>query len=92
MVHVVKTITFFGYFINRVSELAGAKISTGNPNLVDISDANRPSKLAERYNELYDNDWADAFALLTENGIDEKLCIDKLREVLMVCTFIDKLL
>lgn len=69
--------------LNRVSELAGAKLSAGNPNLVDISDENRPTKLAERYTELYDNDWTDAFAVLTDAGNDDQQAIDTLHKVLI---------
>ena len=68
----------------RLSELAGAKLSVGNPNLVDISDENRPTKLAERYNELYDNEWTDAFSVLTDSGDDDVQVINKLRNIFMV--------
>ena len=31
-----------------------------NPNIVDLSDNNRPTKLAEVFGEIYDNEWTDA--------------------------------
>ena len=41
----------------RLSELAGAKLTEGNPNIADLSDKNRPTNLAENFSELYDNEW-----------------------------------
>ena len=73
-----------GFDIVRVSELAGAKLSAGNPNLVDISDENRPTKLAERYSELYDNAWTDAFGVLIDSGYDDTKAIDILLNFLKV--------
>ena len=34
---------------------------TDNPNIADLSDSNRPTKLAESFSELYDNEWTNAF-------------------------------
>ena len=75
---------YFFFVDFRVSELAGAKLAAGNPNLVDISDENRPTKLAERYNELYDNDWTDAFDTLTAKGQTDEMVIKTLKDILMV--------
>lgn len=48
----------------------GSKLSEKNPNITDLSDSNRPTKIAEKYSELYDNEWTDALETLTsENGI-----------------------
>lgn len=43
------------------SKEAGERLRKDNPNLTDLSDANRPTKLAEKHSELYDNEWTDAF-------------------------------
>ena len=45
----------------RLSKLAGAKLTVDNPNIADLSDEKRPTKLAEEFAELYDNEWTDAF-------------------------------
>ncbi|XP_053398962.1 uncharacterized protein LOC123556765 [Mercenaria mercenaria] len=45
----------------RLSKLAGAKLTLDNPNIADLSDQKRPTKLAEEFAELYDNEWTDAF-------------------------------
>ena len=51
-----------------MSAIAGAKLTDNNPNITDLSDENRPTKLAEKYCELYDNEWTEAFAFLTEHS------------------------
>ncbi|XP_052797143.1 uncharacterized protein LOC128229321 [Mya arenaria] len=52
----------------RLSKLAGDKLTKDNPNIADLSDRNRPTKLGEMYSELYDNEWTDAFEGLTKGG------------------------
>ena len=76
---------FFYIIYLRLSELAGARLLDGNPNIADLSDINRPTKLSEQYSELYDNEWTDAFSYLTEQeGLDEKRAIQILLTVLQV--------
>ena len=41
--------------------MAGTKLTYNNPNIADLSDEKRPTKLAEEFSELYDNEWTDAF-------------------------------
>ena len=65
-----------------MSELAGAKLTAGNPNVVDLNDQNRPTKLAERYMELYDNTWTDAFSALNDAGCDDEKAISILLQIL----------
>ncbi|XP_062576345.1 myosin-9-like [Saccostrea cucullata] len=52
---------------NRLSQLAGAKLTEGNPNIADLSDKNRPINLAEKFSELYDNEWTDALEEIMDN-------------------------
>ncbi|WAQ99469.1 hypothetical protein MAR_023842 [Mya arenaria] len=52
----------------RLSKLACDKLTKDNPNIADLSDRNRPTKLGEIYSELYDNEWTDAFEGLTKGG------------------------
>ncbi|MDP0588629.1 MAG: hypothetical protein QS748_05310 [Candidatus Endonucleobacter bathymodioli] len=47
------------------SSFAGNKLTGGNPAVADLSDPCRPTKLAERFNELYDNDWTELLDLFT---------------------------
>lgn len=52
--------------------MAGERLTDGNPNIADLSDKNRPTKLAEMYSELYDNEWTNAYELLTKDGETEE--------------------
>ena len=51
----------------------GQKLTDNNPNIADLSDRNRPTKLAERYVELYDNQWTDAFEIIYNNNDNETI-------------------
>lgn len=48
-----------------------------------MSDKNRPQKIGEKFNELYDNEWTDVLDILSET-MDEKVAVLKLRAVLEV--------
>jgi len=39
----------------------GAQRLHKNPNILDLSDKDRPTKLAEVFGEIYDNEWEDVF-------------------------------
>ena len=58
----------------------------GNVNIADLSDPNRPTKLAEQFSELYDNDWTDAFEEL--GALEEEERIKFLLKILQVRKFI----
>ncbi|XP_069130507.1 uncharacterized protein [Argopecten irradians] len=75
------------YLRQRFSKLAGAKMTEGNPNIADLSDPNRPTNLATKYRELYDNEWTNAYEKLTEGNFsyDEKKTITLLRSILVEC-------
>ncbi|XP_060608167.1 uncharacterized protein LOC132760245 [Ruditapes philippinarum] len=45
----------------RLSTLAGHKMQDGNPNITDLSDPFRPTKLAEKFREVYDEEWTRSF-------------------------------
>ncbi|WAQ99631.1 hypothetical protein MAR_024004, partial [Mya arenaria] len=67
----------------RLSKVMGQKLTDNNPNIADLSDKNRPTKLAERYSELYDNQWTDAFEIVNNQLHDEKSTIDSLSNILL---------
>ncbi|XP_069131552.1 uncharacterized protein [Argopecten irradians] len=52
--------------LTRLSKIAGTKLVHGNPAITDLSDTNRPTKLSEKYSELYDNEWTDALEELMD--------------------------
>ena len=47
--------------LNRLSRFAGEQLTRGNPNIADLSDPNRPTKVAEKWNLLYTDEWLDAY-------------------------------
>lgn len=55
-----------------------------NPQICDLSDQNRPTKLGEMYSELYANEYTDAFEGLTAAGYEELEAIETLRLTLLV--------
>ena len=56
-----------------------------NPNIADLSDTNRPTKIAEKFSELYDNEWTEAYMDLTQNQkLDERKTIDMLYDLVLV--------
>jgi len=62
-----------------------AKLTDNNPNIADLSDLNRPTKLAEQLSELYDNTWTDLFENLTEqNELDDQKAVEAILELFKV--------
>lgn len=72
----------FGFF--RLSAYAGEKLRLNNPGLADLSDENRPNKLAEKFSELYDNAWTDALESLADTNQNEESQIQYLLQTLRV--------
>ncbi|XP_053399063.1 uncharacterized protein LOC123556866 [Mercenaria mercenaria] len=68
---------------SRLSKSMGDKLTDNNPNIADLSDKNRPTKLAERYQEIYDNEWTDAFETLDEIYQNEEKTTSILIHILM---------
>lgn len=63
----------------------GDKLTDNNPNIADLSDKNRPTKLAERYAEIYDNEWTNAFETFQQGDEDEEeKIVSLLISILMV--------
>ncbi|XP_060070149.1 uncharacterized protein LOC132550152, partial [Ylistrum balloti] len=61
--------------LNVISEIAGNRLKSNNPAIADLSDKNRASKLAEKFSELYDNEWTDVVEVLrtikSNNSVQE---------------------
>ena len=62
----------------------GNKLGDNNPDIADLSDKNRPTKLAEKNMELYDNEWTDAFEVFQTYYRSEEETIGKLLQMLQV--------
>ncbi|XP_060588985.1 uncharacterized protein LOC132744325 [Ruditapes philippinarum] len=75
--------------LHRLSELASSRLRHNNPDIADLSDENRATKLAEKLSELYDNEWTDLFEATKHcktKCIDEDRCIaEGLRDILQYC-------
>ena len=72
------------FLFGRLSEIAGSRLKFNNPGITDLSDDNRPNKLAEKFSELYDNEWTEAFEDLGCGGIGEVEIIERLLGLLEV--------
>ncbi|XP_069129201.1 myosin-4-like [Argopecten irradians] len=62
--------------LSRISKEAGAKLTDNNSTICDLSDPNRPTKLAEMFSELYDNEWTEAF----EEVLGSQYCTKEMNE------------
>ena len=51
-----------------LSEVAGSKLLHDSPHITDLSDFNRPTKIAEQFSEIYDDLWVDVFEKLCQNS------------------------
>ncbi|KAK3100475.1 hypothetical protein FSP39_020631 [Pinctada imbricata] len=71
--------------LTRLSEVAGAKLTEGNTEITDLSDPNRPTKIGERFREIYDNEWTEALEELTSKcvGITDRIAVEFLLNVMM---------
>ncbi|KAH3842752.1 uncharacterized protein LOC127876540 isoform X1 [Dreissena polymorpha] len=68
---------------SRLSRQMSNSLTENNPQIADLSDSNRPSKLGEKHSELYDNEWTDAYEVLELTCGGELNAIQKLFEILM---------
>ena len=65
-----------------MSKIAGIQLTKGNSDIVDLSDVNRPTKLAEKWSSLYTDEWTEAYDQLNLNisnksadcKIEKELC------------------
>ena len=55
-----------------------------NPGIADLSDPDRPLKLAEKFAEFYDNEWTNAMETLEELGVREEEGLSILLKILVV--------
>ncbi|KAK3100675.1 hypothetical protein FSP39_023643 [Pinctada imbricata] len=66
----------------RLSRFASNQLTEGNPNIADLSDAHRPTKVGEMFGQLYDDEWSEAFEALKppQEGEEEEdeVCVDVL--------------
>ena len=59
-------------------------MSEDNPNIADLSDRNRPTKIGEKFGELYDKEWSEAYEELKGMGKEENEIIAMLHRIVEV--------
>ncbi|XP_062586423.1 uncharacterized protein LOC134248026 [Saccostrea cucullata] len=77
----------------RLSTIAGSRLRDGNPSITDLSDDNRPLNVAERFSELYDNEWSDAFEKVAIGRSEEetvKILLELLQNIYTSCEIISE--
>ena len=67
----------------RLSAITSSRLRDNNPNLTDLSDPYRPSKIGEMFSELYDNEWTNAYDELGESKLEVEK-IQQLNAIVMV--------
>ncbi|XP_060565712.1 uncharacterized protein LOC132724767 [Ruditapes philippinarum] len=74
--------------LKRLSAIMSSRLRDGNPNIADLNDLNRPTKVGEHFSELYDNQWTDAYDAIKnffENTLTELEIIQILLELVKEC-------
>ncbi|XP_065930932.1 calponin homology domain-containing protein DDB_G0272472 isoform X2 [Magallana gigas] len=73
------------HLLTRLSKIAGSKLTSNNPDIADLNDDNRPTKLAEKFSQLYDDAWTDSMEELTggELRLDDRAAIGFLLRIVM---------
>lgn len=70
---------------HRLSEVSGSKLVDGNVQFTDLNTQNRPTKIAENFRELYDDEWMEALEVLpSEDPVAEKKSISTLLYIVKV--------
>lgn len=68
----------------RLSQVAGAKLVAGNTSIADLGDRYRPTRIAELFSELYDNEWTEAVDTLCDAQCSEEKIVQNLFITLQV--------
>lgn len=86
MFYVAKKCTNTDIFC-RLSSFASKQLLAGNPNMADLSDKNRPTKIGEKFGLLFDEEWSEAFESFNEKlRFPEEECLRVLSKILRVRT------
>ncbi|XP_045211919.2 uncharacterized protein LOC123563272 isoform X1 [Mercenaria mercenaria] len=74
--------------LKRLSAIMSSRLKDGNPNVADLNDQNRPTKIGEQFSELYDNQWTDAYGVIEtyfDQQKNESEIIGMLLDILEQC-------
>ncbi|XP_061185247.1 uncharacterized protein LOC133193313 [Saccostrea echinata] len=69
----------------RLSRYASQQLTQGNPNIADLSDKNRPTKIGEKFSLVYDDQWSEAFEALKVGGKTEETVVTELANLVKEC-------
>lgn len=86
-VHILtlKDTALLEWSVSRFSKTVSDNLRLGNPALEDLSTANRPLALADRFRvDLYGGVWCDALDELMDGGLDEQSALLRLYETVTV--------
>lgn len=65
--------------LTRLSQISGSRLTDGNVQFTDLNTQNRPTKIAENFRELYNDEWMEAMEVLSNDSPDaEKKSISTL--------------
>ena len=67
-----------------MSQVLGNKLTEGNAQVSDLSDPNRPISLADKFSQVYDAEWVDAYEELEKRKIIEVDIIKILADIVKV--------
>jgi len=73
----------------RLSAQLPVGVCEGNPNIVNLNDPYRSTKVAELYSELYDNEWTTAYDRIEKDKPDGRYIIDTLLDILIVIFYME---
>ncbi|XP_052791656.1 uncharacterized protein LOC128225798 [Mya arenaria] len=78
--------------MQRLSKISGISLTYNRANIAGLGDLNRPSKLAEVFSEIYDNDWTDAYETVKDDEEKNKIqfMLKILKDVDIICENVAK--
>ena len=73
---------------NRLGEIASNKLRDNNPALAHQSDHKRPPNIAEKFSELYENEWTELYDELRDQGKSSEQAIGILLKTVKVWNYV----
>lgn len=56
--------------LTRLSQISGSRLTDGNVQFTDLNTQNRPTKIAENFRELYNDEWMEALEVMPNDSPD----------------------
>lgn len=67
----------------RLQVIASNKLTSGNPDIADLSDVYRPSNIADQFRQMYDEEWTHAY-----EDLEKKYPNDEVKAILNLATML----